>query len=290
MNKSKIEWTDYTWNPITGCLNRCEYCYARRLASGRLKERYLANNNLVPTVGDGPIPYNTSRLLDSIDPFHPRFWPERLGEPCDIKKPAKIFTVDMGEMFGDWIPDMWIDQIFTTIKVCPHHAFQLLTKQPQNLIRWSPFPENCWVGVTATNTEMAAEAGFWLRDVKATVKFVSFEPLLERTPVHFPDFISDDVKGIGWVIIGSCTGTMVEMAWLGGKYLDLTLMPYNNRWTAQPKIEWVQEIVEAADKAGVPVFLKDNLTDLIPVNSPLRYGPAGELRLRQEFPKGGSNA
>jgi len=97
--------------------------------------------------------------------------------------------------------------------------------------------------------------------------------------------------GISWLIIGACTGNLPDMTLLGEKYPDLWLAGHGNKITAQPKIEWVKEIVEAADKAGVPVFLKDNLDPLgLPLNS-LYYsqyeteqGP--EYRLRQEMPNG----
>ena len=95
----------------------------------------------------------------------------------------RIFVCDMGELFGDWIPEEWQVQIFNAIKMNPQHTFQLLTKQPQNLAKWE-FPSNCWVGVTATNQAMFDEAVKYLKEVEATVKFISFEPLLERIKVN----------------------------------------------------------------------------------------------------------
>ena len=164
MNHTLIEWVKnpdgtqgYTWNPITGCLNGCPYCYARKLANGRLRQRYLANNNLAPTIGDGPTPYNTSRLVDSLDPFYPRFWEERMDDPfltdCNIffkgqrrhskgqrHIPRGIFVCDMGELFGDWVPRKWQEDIHLLISLNPQHRFYLLTKQPQNLPSSRPFP------------------------------------------------------------------------------------------------------------------------------------------------------
>jgi len=250
IQKTNIEWvrnpdgsSGYTFNPITGCLNHdngmCKGgnfpCYAYRLAHGRLKQRYWQNDNLAP--------YPKDLKNYSLDPFYPRFWNNRLldarDELCNAK-PRGIFICDMSDLFGIGIPEAWTRKVMDIIKDRPQHRFYLLTKQPQNLPQWSPYPENCWVGVTATNAKMAEEAGFWLWEVKAKVKFVSFEPLLERIPVHFADYISEDVEGINWVIIGAQT-----------------------KPTVYPRIEWVQEIVEAADKAGIPVFLKDNLKPLL---------------------------
>ncbi len=202
MNKTSIKWAKnpdgtpgYTWNPITGCLNGCEYCYARHLANTRLKERYLANKNwdtsLVPQSYEG---------YPNIDPFYPRFWEDRL-EPVGLTggnkrphsygylggfrdhKPKGIFVCDMSDLFGIGIPQEWTERVMGTIKKCPDHRFYLLTKQPQNLIKFSPFPSNVYLGVSATNQRQFDEAVTYLKEVEATVKFISFEPLLERIDV-----------------------------------------------------------------------------------------------------------
>jgi len=139
MNKTKIQWVKnpdgtqgYTWNPVTGCLNNCSYCYARKLAYGRLKEKYLANKEYIGMVG-GAYPRQGEH-----DPFYPRFWPERLYDKglgmCEASfKKRGIFVCDMGELFGDWVPREWQDQIFSVIKANFWHRFYLLTKQPQIL-------------------------------------------------------------------------------------------------------------------------------------------------------------
>ncbi len=135
---------------------------------------------------------------------------------------------------------------------------------------------------------MFVEACLVLGDIQAEVRYISIEPLLK-----WGDFPADDdainqwakglkLYGINWLIIGACTGTMVEMAWLGSKHPDLTLMPYGNRWTAQPRIEWVNEICQAANGADVPIFLKDNLKPLF--NHCAKKSGVG-YELRQEFPK-----
>jgi len=254
MNKTNIEWVKnpdgthgYTWNPITGCLNHnngmCKGggfpCYAYRLANGRLEERYLANSN-----------YPETERYQRV-PFYPRFWPERL-EPIGLTggkkrphsygylggfkehKPKGIFVCDMGELFGDWIPEDWQQQIFEVIKTNPYHRFYLLTKQPQNLIKFSPFPENCWVGVTATRGRFYPEAMNALLNIDAKIKYLSIEPCLGPMPYNF------SFKGLDWLIIGAQT------------------RPYK-----PPAIEHVKEIVEVADRAGIPIFLKDNLRTLI---------------------------
>jgi len=266
VNKTSIEWVKnpdgtqgYTWNPITGCLNGCEYCYARKLAYGRLKSRYLANNNLAPTVGEGATPLHTSQLLDALDPFYPRFWGKRLNDPLKHKKPAGIFPVDMGEWQASWVPIEWSHAIIGIAFACPQHRFYLLTHQPQLLNRFSPFPDNCWVGVTATDTGMAYKAVNNLKRIEARVKYISFEPLLGKI-INWVGDAEYLFKDLDWVIIGSQT------------------KPYK-----PPELKWVWEIVQAADKAGVAVFLKDNLDSIIPYTTLFR---TQDRKLRQELPDG----
>ena len=175
---------------------------------------------------------------------------------------------------------------------CPQHRFYTLTKQPQNLPQWE-FPDNCWVGVTATNRQKWFDAIWELLDVQASVKFISFEPLLDWTYLaketgNHQQFTADWFRksGINWVIIGACTGTKPDMEALIKRYPQLTLMPWGKKWTAQPPILWVDEIVEAADRAGVKVFLKNNLKPLLKVGG----WEIGEHKwiteLRQEMPIG----
>jgi len=238
MNHTSIEWVlnpdgslGYTWNPITGCLNGCEYCYARKLANTRMKERYLANKNWdtakVPGSYDG---------YPNLDPFYPRFWPERLS--CQFsfsgKKAQGIFVCDMSDLFGIGIPERWTEQVMQLIGAYPQHRFYLLTKQPQNLAKFSPFPDNCYVGVTVTNREQAHFASMYLPSIEAKVKYISFEPLLDDVMQAL--YCGTLIRAIDWVIIGAQT-----------------------KPTKKPEWQWVKDIIEAADTAGIPVFLKNNL-------------------------------
>ena len=258
-----IGWAQKSWNPITGCLNHtnglCKGggfpCYAYGLAHGRLKERYLTNGNYAPMT-----------VADIDNPFYPRFWPERLEEPLKLKTPSKIFVCDMGELFGDWIPDAWTREVLAIVRQCSQHTFQLLTKQPQELPKWE-FPENCWVGVTITNNGMLSPALERLRFIEATVRCISFEPLLGGVTGYDGcdlSYLLED-SGIDWLIIGAQT------------------KPYK-----PPKIEWVQEIVEAADKAGIPIFIKNNLrayASNLALYPNMKVGDNGYNTVRQEFPK-----
>jgi protein gp37 len=279
MNKTNIEWVKnpddtqgYTWNPITGCLNHTNGlcngggfpCYAYKLANGRLKQRYLANGHITPYMTPGN---------NFNDPFYPRLWSKRMLEQFgDYAEPKGIFVCDMGELFGDWIPNEWAARLFEKISKpwYQEHRFYLLTKQPQNLPKWSPFPDNCWVGVTVTNADMLFDALNYLDDIQCKVRYVSIEPMLGNC--HLVDLAAHLGGTLDWVIIGAQT------------------KPYK-----PPKIEWVEEIVEAADKAGIPVFLKDNLAPLLinekgmgnvsPGTLIERVIETGNYKLRQEMPR-----
>ncbi len=277
LNKTPIEWVKnpdgtqgYTWNPLTGCLNHTPEglclggmfpCYAYKLANTRLKERYLDNSNLAPSQSG----LKMHLASEFIDPFYPRFWEDRLYGLGGVSRvPKGIFVCDMSDLFGKGIPEEWTYRVITQIRAYPYHRFYLLTKQPQNLPQFSPFPPNCWVGVTATDRLSFNIAIYELLKVEAKVKYISFEPLLANPfepPPSIPKLDDKDIllSTIQWVIIGAQT------------------KPYK-----PPKIEWVEEIIRACDKAGIPVFLKDNLDLIIPWDGIFRVKYAGALR--QEMP------
>jgi protein gp37 len=303
MNPTTIEWVKnpdgtqgYTWNPLTGCLNHVNGmciggnfpCYAYRLAHGRLKNRYLANSSTYFSAPDG---IGGAQLRAANDPFYPRFWASRLHDRGLFQEETMgIFTCDMSDLFGIGIPEAWTDRVIDQVKVHRQHRFYLLTKQPQNLpTSPSYFPDNAWVGVTATNTRVALEACLRLGDIEATVRYLSLEPMLHSINLPYEHL---KLCKINWLIIGACTGSYAEMETLIQLYPELTLMPYGNKWTAQPKIEWVREIVEAADKAGVSVFLKDSLKLLLTLKLQGRdvieshnLWACKYFKLRQEMPK-----
>ena len=259
MNRTKIEWCDYTINPVKGlCPMECSYCYARRLYK-RFK-------------------WNPKLRYEDI------FWyPGIKGKPGD-----RYFVGSTMELFGIWIEKWWLENIFMWVNSYPQRTFIFLTKQPQNLIKWSPFPENCQVGCTVISQFYLSEALERLRFIEAAVKFISFEPLLGE--IHGYDGFSLsyllEMNGINGVIIGRQTPISAK---------------------AQPKIEWIQEIIEAADKAEIPIFLKDNLKSLLPKKRPFYLPVCADIEdrdpcidcdakkschsderwqwLRQEFPK-----
>jgi len=242
LSKSGIEYLDYVWNFYSGCLNW---------------------KNGVCSVGENCWAKGTTERFKQFYPngFEPAFYSEAFHSPLYLKKPSIIGVCFMGDLFGSWnkpkqlVETSWVldgrpytsrkplrEAVFQTIEACPRHRFLFLTKCPWNLAKWSPFPDNCWVGASATNKPSYNRAIEEITKVEASVKFLSLEPLLGDVRWCEPDGLAEDFKdaGIKWVIIGAQT------------------RPYK-----PPKIEWVEEIVRACDKAGVPVFLKDNLESLL---------------------------
>lgn len=168
MNKTKIEWTDYTWNPIVGCKNNCWYCYGKRL-NKRFSKR----------------PYE--QIV-----FHQ----ERLEQPLHTKKSYKIFVGSMTDLFAKWMPDKYITQVLNIVHLCPQHTFQFLTKNPERYASFD-FSNNCWLGATVTNKKDC-----WRIEVMRNIGgFLSLEPLLE-------DISDYSLRGIKWIIIGALTGNL----------------------------------------------------------------------------------
>jgi protein gp37 len=219
VNRTKIEWTEWSWNPVTGCLHGCWYCYARKLTQ-RFKKIFPNG-------------------------FEPTFYPQRLKEPWQLKKPSKIFVCSISDLFAPWTPVKWREAVIDSMLFCPiKHTFQLLTKNPENIPKQVMFPDNWWFGTTVTGENNDVKNIDEIKKVHANVRFVSFEPLLGK--------IEPDLKGIQWVIIGKLTGS---------KRVKL-------------QDEWVDTIFKEARRLNIPVFMKNNLI-------PDYHG----LYWMQEFPK-----
>lgn len=179
---SKIEWTETTWNPITGCTkisDGCANCYAEKLA-----ERLKSMGNIRYTEG-----FNVNIHHDLID------------KPLQWKKGRLIFVNSMSDVFHEKIPDSVILDIFKTMNKADWHTFQVLTKRPERMLELSPYinwTNNIWMGVTVENNKWINRCDL-LKKTGAKVKFVSAEPLLgELTDL--------DLKGIDWVIVGGESG------------------------------------------------------------------------------------
>lgn len=239
MKNTKIDWADSTWNPVTGCLHGCEYCYARSIANRfgwhanepDINERVLYE---MPVSGGRKVPYPFD--------FAPTFHQYRIGEPAAWTKPSTIFVCSMADLFGKWVPDEWIEAVINACLAAPQHRYLFLTKNParyMHLIANGIIPENqpnFWFGSTATIPEMEF---FWCDEVNT---FVSIEPIL----APFEDLTDEGVdpaSKTNWIIVGAETG--------------------NRKNKVIPQKSWIDEIVSAAKKAGTPVFMKESLREIM---------------------------
>jgi len=222
--QSNIEWTDATWNPVTGCTKispGCKNCYAETFA-----ERFR---------GVPGHPYEQG--------FDLKLWPERLEMPIRWKEPKMIFVNSMSDLFHEKVPDDYIARVFDVMCRANHHIFQVLTKRSERMMNWTRdnyrfvnsrlnghpmLPRNIWLGVSVENHKYASR----IRDLQRTparVRFLSVEPLLG--PVHLgPSYL----KGIHWVIVGGESGHKAR--------------PMNP--------EWAREIQRDCLSESVPFFFK----------------------------------
>ena len=210
MANTSIEWTDKTWNPITGCTKvsaGCENCYAevmsRRLQA--MQQEKYANG------------------------FSLSMHEDVLPEPKQWKKPHNIFVCSMSDLFHEKVPFEFIDKVMKTIYETPHHNYQILTKRANRMNEYfttHDIPQNAWLGVTV-DVSTSKDRIDYLRQIPATIKFLSCEPLLE-------DLGGMNLEGIDWVIVGGESGVR-----------------------ARPmKEEWAVSIMKQTEEQGAAFFFK----------------------------------
>jgi protein gp37 len=208
---TKIEWTNETWNISAGCTKMtdgCKNCYAEKMAK-RLQ-----------AVG----------VKGYENGFDFNLMPWNLDKPEKIKKPSMIFVNSMSDLFHEEMPYDYLEKVFDVINKNRQHTFQILTKRYIRMYTYflrRPVPDNIWVGVSISDKSDIKLQLTFLRNIRATVKFVSFEPLLANVGDIY-------LNGIDWVIVGGESGS-------------------NGR---QMKKEWVLNIKRQCDEQGVPFFFK----------------------------------
>jgi len=210
MRTTKIEWTERTWNPVTGCnkiSEGCVHCYAENMA-----RRLCSMHNEKYANG-----------------FRVTIHEDSLKEPFSWHKSSTIFVCSMGDLFHEDVSFEFVDKVIDVIRKTPKHKYQILTKRAERMsdyFKTRSIPRNAWLGVTV-EVERTKFRMDYLRDLNATVKFLSCEPLLS-------DLGDLDLSGIDWVIVGGESGT-----------------------SARPmKEEWVLNIKTQADMSNVPFFFK----------------------------------
>lgn len=224
MNRTNIDYLDYTWSPVVGCKRACPYCWARQLHNMRHKA-YLEGKKL-------PIQY--AKPFEEI-----QFFPERLDEPAKVKKPSTIGVCFTSDLFGNGeIQDYWIYQIIAAIRKSPQHTFMFLTKNSNGYAQWYPLlPENCMLGLTQTIANQREISWFIqcsafnppLPGFPNRKLFLSLEPLLGS-------FEGISFAGIDLIIVGAMTG----------------------KKHVKPALEWVQSIKHPN------IIYKENLLKIYP--------------------------
>ena len=248
MEKTKIDWADSTFNPVTGCNHGCKYCYARSIATrfggSALNVPHILNEPFMRNGKAQPYPFG----------FVPTFHRYRLNE-YEKKKGRNIFVCSMADLFGEWVPDEWLQEVFTACRKAPQHNYMFLTKNPMRLFQMKyagilPLDENMWYGSSYTNRGMKYQC-----DSKAGNWFLSIEPLLED--LGNMRWESNRPK---WVIIGAETGRRKDKV--------------------TPERGWVENIVNQCKHYEIPVFMKQSLEPIWGGNLIQEY-PAG-LKRKEE--------
>lgn len=211
MAESSIEWTEHTWNPVTGCTKvspGCKHCYAETMAR-RLQAMGAAG-------------YERG--------FRLALHPERLEQPLRRHAPTVYFVNSMSDLFHAQVPDAFIEQVLAVCEATPQHTYQVLTKRAERLPRFfatRPVPPNVWLGVSVENRRHGVPRVALLRQVQASVRFLSVEPLLE-------DLGPLDLSGLHWIIVGGESGAK-----------------------ARPmRTEWAEAVRRQALAQRVPFFFK----------------------------------
>jgi len=180
--KSTIEWTEMTWNPVTGCTKvseGCRHCYAERMA---LRLRAMGNHRYA-------------------NGFEVVLHHDLVELPKTLRQPRLIFVNSMSDLFHDHVPAEFIRRVFETMAACPQHTFQVLTKRSRRLAEMAgelPWPTNVWMGVSVEDKRVLGRIAD-LRQVPARVRFLSCEPLLGPLDEL-------NLEGIAWVIVGGESG------------------------------------------------------------------------------------
>ena len=263
MHRSRIEWVDDTWNPITGCLDDCEYCYARKRSwrfAGDVRRnmrtiQYHPGTKL--QILDEPFVADTGGKLNYPFGFEPTYHQYRIDYPTRRKNQCNILVGEAGEMCGCWVPDRVLIEIFDSCRRNALHNYLFLTIHPERYVElqkkgFLPDQETFWYGITVTRgraPELEISGRF--------KRFICIEPILGG--IQFPE---SDIPITDWIIIGAETA--------------------NRRGRVVPQRKWIDEIVEYADRFRVPVFMKDSLKEIM--GGELRKDIPDQLQKRELSP------
>lgn len=245
MNKTKIDWCDSTWNPVTGCNHGCKYCYARGIAErfAPFDFPHLTEDGVFKHLNDLKDPIITvckdekERICAYPYGFEPTFHRYRLNDYIG-KQGRNIFVCSMADLFGDWVPDSWIGEVFDACKKAPQHNYLFLTKRPGRYIelekdRRLPWADNFWFGSSVTKL---SDRYTWFTE-KRFHWFLSVEPILEDLGP-----MDADAPKPEWVIVGAETGRRKDKV--------------------VPERAWIESLLEECRKYDIPIFMKSSLSEI----------------------------
>lgn len=261
MDNTKIDWCDSTWNPVTGCLHGCKYCYARSIA-----HRFGGNFTMSRCSEHGFLELYAKPENPYPDKFSPTFHRYRLNDYIG-KNGRNIFVCSMADLFGEWVPDEWIKEVFAACEKAPQHKYLFLTKNPKRYIQLQNDGklirnDNMWYGASVTDRRSWKKVVDAFGDIRCSYKlFLSVEPILER--VVLAEKWNDCAVSnyVDWVIVGAETGRRKD------KII--------------PRREWIEQIVEDCREFDIPLFMKSSLADI--------WGEPLIQELPAEFRKGDEN-
>lgn len=212
LTNSSLSVAPWTWDPVTGCKRGCPYCYAREIAS-----RCYAEG------------------------FEPRFRPEQLDAPQNTPVPPGteardvcVFVCPMADLFGEWVPQEWIDAVLKAAGDAPQWEFLFLTKNPERLVELS-WPGNAWVGATIDRQDRVDATLRALSQVRAAIRWIACEPLQERLVITAEQF-----EELDWLVLGGWSRS-------------------SGAGKPRPWLSWIRTLEDAASEAGCPVYHKPNL-------------------------------
>lgn len=252
MKNTKIDWATMSWNPVTGCRHGCQYCYARSIARRFAWKKGLPFKEEVLTklVIPKPIRDDEGKVQPYPAGFNPTFHKYRLDEPARVKEPQVIFVCSMADLFGSWVPDEWIAEVFEACRRAPWHKYLFLTKNPDRYIELAKkdlLPREFWYGYSATTQDQ-----LWhfhhASDCPCINLFISVEPILERMNLPISTHCPAD-----WIILGAETG--------------------NRKGKIVPEREWIEDIVKTCEYTGTPLMMKNSLVPIVGEENMIRQFP-----------------
>ena len=252
MENTKIEWCDSSWNPVTGCYHECPYCYARSIAT-RFAGTYDKKVNKPDIVElNKPVLDEAGKRMAYPTAFIPTFHKYRLHDYED-KKGRTIFVCSMADLFGNWVPDEWIEMVFEACSKASQHKYLFLTKNPARYLELGEKgkllkADNIWYGTTVPTPETEF---FWGKGYNT---FLSIEPILAPFGEDNGHISSQFTQ---WVILGAETG--------------------NRKNKVVPDKYWIDEIVSICIRESIPVFMKDSLVPIVGEDNMIREFPWSEV-------------